>query len=317
MNLHEWSEFEQAINATAAETGLNQQFVEKDYWVTTILRIVVAELPGKTIFKGGTSLSKGWGLIERFSEDIDLFVDPAKFDPRLGKNGVTRVLKALRDKVAVHPGLTLLEGGNTIRGFSREDTFQYETCYDQLPGVPATVRLEPGIQSGKQPTQTIALNSVVAAFLVSRGQVGVADDLQPFDMELLHFRRTFVEKLFTIHGKIERFKADGTAVGRDARHYADIHALAGEDDVVAMLNSPEYGELKLDYDKISQKFFPKTYRPPIDLSFNNSDALFPSSALRAQIETDYTRECDVLFAARPHPSLADVFTRLESIRELL
>ena len=317
MNLHEWSEFEQAINAAAAETGLNQQFVEKDYWVTTILRIVVAELPGKTIFKGGTSLSKGWGLIDRFSEDIDLFVDPAKFDPQLGKNGVTRALKALRDKVAVHPGLTLLEGGNTISGFSREDTFKYETRYDQLPGVPATVRLEPGIQSGKQPTQTIALNSVVAGFLVSRDQGGVADDLQPFDMKLLHFRRTFVEKLFTIHGKIERFKADGTAVGRDARHYADIHKLAGENDVVAMLNSPEYGELKLDYDKTSQRFFPKTYRPPIDLSFNNSDALFPSPALRAQIETDYARECAVLFAARPHPTLAEILTRLESIRELL
>lgn len=277
-------EFEQAINAAAADTGLNQQFVEKDYWVTTILRIVVAELPGKTTFKGGTSLSKGWSLIDRFSEDIDLFVDPAKFDPKLGKNGVTRVLKALRDKVAAHPGLTLLEGGNTINGFSREDTFEYETRYAELPGVPATVRLEPGIQSGKQPIQTIALNSIVASFLMRRGQSGVADDLQPFDMALLHFRRTFVEKLFTIHSKIERLKADGTAVGRDARHYADLHALASQDDVIAMLNSPEYDELKLDYDKTSRVFFPKTYRPPNDLSFNKSDALFPSSALRAQIE---------------------------------
>ncbi len=317
VNLYEWSEFEQAINAAAAEAGLDQQFVEKDYWVTTILRIVVVELPGKTIFKGGTSLSKGWNLIDRFSEDIDLFVDPGKFDPKLGKNGVTRVLKALRDKVAAHPGLRLLEGGKTISGFSREDTFEYETRYAELPGVPATVRLEPGIQSGKQPTQTIALNSIVASFLVRRGQGSVADDLQSFDMALLHFRRTFVEKLFTIHGKIERFKADGTAVGRDARHYADLHALASQDDVIAMLKSPEYDELKLDYDRTSREFFPKTYRPPNDLSFKNSDALFPSSALRAQIEGDYTRECDVLFAARPHPTLTDVLTRIETIRDLL
>lgn len=317
MNLHEWPDFEQALNAAAADAGLDQQFVEKDYWVTAILRIVVDALPGRTIFKGGTSLSKGWGLIDRFSEDIDLFVDPAQFEPPLGRNGVTRVLKVLRDRVAAHPGLTLLEGGNTIKGYSREDTFKYETRYAELPGVPATVRLEPGIQSGRQPTQTIALNSIVASFLIARGQGDVAEDLQPFDMALLHFRRTFIEKLFAIHGKVERLKTEGEALGRDARHYADIHALAGQDEVVAMLDSPEYAELKLDYDRTSRRFFPNSYRPPSDLSFKSSDALFPGTELRAQIEIDYARECGVLFAARPHPSLADVLARLETIRNLL
>jgi hypothetical protein len=264
VNLHEWAEFEQAINAAAADVGLDQQFVEKDYWVTTILRIVVSVLPGKTIFKGGTSLSKGWRLIDRFSEDIDLFVDPAKFDPALGRNGVTRTLKNLRDAVAAHPGLTLLDGGHTINGFSREDTFEYETLYDELPGVAATVRLEPGIQSGKQPTATIALNSIVAGFLIDRGQGDVADDLQPFDMELLHFRRTFVEKLFTVHGKIERLKADSHAIGRDARHYADIHVLAGQAEARhARLTGVRRAQARLrqDQPEVLPQQLPATERP--------------------------------------------------------
>ena len=65
--------------ATAQATSLNEQFVEKDYYVTEVLRIVADAYGDQVIFKGGTSLSKGWALIDRFSEDVDLFVDPARF----------------------------------------------------------------------------------------------------------------------------------------------------------------------------------------------------------------------------------------------
>lgn len=318
MKLYEWSEFEQGINAAAAAAALDQRFVEKDYWVTTVLRLVVDELPDKTIFKGGTSLSKGWKLIDRFSEDIDLFVDPTAWDPELSKNGITRTLRKLKERIEQHPGLTYMPDlGRTIKGFSREDTFAYGSLYDELPGLPPTVRLEPGIQSGRQPTAVIPPNSIAAEFLLAEGQGDVADDLHPFDMTLRHFRRTFVEKLFTIHGKIERLIAEGHSIGRDARHYADLHALAGKDEVVAMIRSDEYGEIKADYDETSRMYFPKTYRPPPDLSFRNSVALFPTGELRAQIEDDYTRECRVLFATRPYPSLEDVIGRLAAIRDLL
>jgi predicted nucleotidyltransferase component of viral defense system len=60
------------------------------------------------IFKGGTSLSKGWGVIQRFSEDIDMFLDPVAFDPPLGKKGVDRELKTLRDAIARHPALSFV-----------------------------------------------------------------------------------------------------------------------------------------------------------------------------------------------------------------
>lgn len=65
MKLFEHDEFEQAILQAATRLGVSEQFVEKDYYVTEILRIVVEQLGGKAVFKGGTSLSKGWGLINR------------------------------------------------------------------------------------------------------------------------------------------------------------------------------------------------------------------------------------------------------------
>lgn len=76
MNLHSDKEAFKEIIALAAEHfGYEQSHVEKDYWVSKILRdISMSEYADKTYFKGGTSLSKAYGLIERFSEDLDLFV---------------------------------------------------------------------------------------------------------------------------------------------------------------------------------------------------------------------------------------------------
>jgi predicted nucleotidyltransferase component of viral defense system len=90
MKLFEHPDFEQAILQAAEHfraQGLRPAIIEKDYYVTEALRIIAAKAPEKLIFKGGTILSKGWNLIQRFSEDIDIFLDPLAFQPQLGKNG--------------------------------------------------------------------------------------------------------------------------------------------------------------------------------------------------------------------------------------
>jgi len=71
-------------------------------------------------------------------------------------------------------------------------------------------------------------------------------------------------------------------------------------EVTAMLASDEYDEIKADYDEKSRIFFPRSYRPPPDLRFTTSDALFPPDDLRVAIEPGYEEECRRLFF-RPHP----------------
>ena len=73
-------DFASAIDNAAQTLGLAPTFVEKDYWVTQVLRELHVRYPGGFVFKGGTSLSKGYGLIDRFSEDVDILVLPAKDD---------------------------------------------------------------------------------------------------------------------------------------------------------------------------------------------------------------------------------------------
>lgn len=319
MRLHEHEDFAAFVTAAAAEADLSEPFVEKDYWITEILRTVADTLGDRAIFKGGTSLSKGWDLLDRFSEDIDLFVNPAVEPPLANARAIDRTLKRLNRDVAAIPGLDFVrDDSRTIGGIGRTDVFRYHSHYPTLQGFPPTVRLEPGIQSGDQPTATVPISSTVGRMLIERG---VADDLgvdglQPFPMALLHYRRTFVEKLFAIHGKVERLEQEGHPLGRDVRHYADLYVLAGQADVLEMLASPEYEGIKADYDAKSRAYFSKSYRPPEGLRFGCSDALFPDGELRGVIGPVYEEECRRLFF-RPHPPFAKVLERMAEIRGLL
>jgi nucleotidyltransferase AbiEii toxin of type IV toxin-antitoxin system len=314
----EHPEFAQAMLRAAEQFEVSEQFVEKDYYLTEILRITVDRLGDRVMLKGGTSLSKGWGLIARFSEDIDLFINAQKFAPPPGKNKMDRLLKQLAEAVGEHPALTWLKDkGKTIGGLGREDYFAYETHFVALPGIGAAVRLEPGVQSGNFPTELVPITSLIARYLHEQGRADIAEDLTGFDMVLLHYRRTFVEKMFALHGKVVRLQAEDYPLERDARHYPDLYVLAGEHEVRAMLASPEYEEIRRDYDEKSRAFFPKGYRPPRNLSFAASPALFPDPELRERLAAEYETQCRLLFSGVAYPSFDEVLGRFEEIRNLL
>ena len=134
-------------------------------------------------------------------------------------------------------------------------------------------------------------------------------------MQLLHYRRTYVEKLFTIHQKVAVMLETDGALGRHARHYADVDALGRLEDVRRMLESTEYQEIKVDYDVKSRQYF-RNYKPPDDLDLSQSVALFPPSELAEMLAADYERECSNLFYG-PYPSFEEVLAGLEDVRPFL
>ena len=167
--LFEHPDFEQAIIRAADHfrpRGLCEAIIEKDYYVTEALRIIEQEAGGKVIFKGGTSLSKGWNLIQRFSEDVDIFLDPTAYDPALGKNAIDRELKKLRDAIATHPALTFVaKESQAIGGFGRNDRFEYVQKFAGTGDIRNRVLVEAGSASGKEPTERIGLQSYVGQYL--------------------------------------------------------------------------------------------------------------------------------------------------------
>lgn len=320
MRLCEHPDFEQAILRAADHYSgrrLRPAIIEKDYYVTEALRIVAAMAGDKVIFKGGTSLSKGWNLIERFSEDIDLFLDPLAFEPALGRNGINRELKRLRDEISGHPGMKFVRDESLATGGrGRSDHFAYQQLLGGPGEVMPRVLLESGTASGREPTADLSLRSYLGQFLQETGVTLGADDEHPFTMRLLHFRRTFVEKLFAIHAKVEILKRDGRPIGAYARHYYDLYQLSSQPNVLEMLASPEYDVIKNDYDCISRAHFERDYFHPQRMSFANSDALFPPSSIAAAIAQDYDEQCRMLCYGA-FPSWREVQKRFAQLRPSL
>ncbi|GMU37770.1 MAG: nucleotidyl transferase AbiEii/AbiGii toxin family protein [Phycisphaerae bacterium] len=320
MRLFEHPDFEQAILRAAEHfraRGLRPAIIEKDYFVTEALRIIADTATDQVIFKGGTSLSKGWNLIERFSEDIDLFLDPLAFKPPLGKQGIDRELKRLRDAIGRHPALTFVrDESRTIGGFGRSDRFAYEQRFGGPGEVVGRVLLESGTASGREPTADMAIRSYLGQFLEETGVTLGADDERPFTMRLLHFRRTFVEKMFAIHAKVEILKRDGQPIGSYARHYYDLFRLAAQPEVRAMLATPEYAAIKEDYDRISRAHFERDYFHPEGMSFARCEALFPTEALAEALARDYEQQCRTLCYVA-FPTWAEVRARFDELRASL
>ena len=100
MKLHRDKEvFTQAILSTAEYFNIQEVFVEKDYWVTYVLKnLSQSKYKGTVVFKGGTSLSKAYRLINRFSEDIDLAIIQSK---GASGNAIKNLIKSVEAEMAV------------------------------------------------------------------------------------------------------------------------------------------------------------------------------------------------------------------------
>lgn len=320
MKLFEHPDFEQALlgaHEHFGRRGLRPAIIEKDYFVTEALRALAGAAGDKIIFKGGTSLSKGWNLIQRFSEDIDIFLDPQAFTPVLGKNAIDRELKKFRDAIGQHPALTVMPTeGQTIGGFGRNDRFSYVQRLGGPGEVVNRVLLEAATASGREPTANVELRSYLSQFLAEAGHSLGCEDEKSFSMRLLHFRRTFVEKMFAIHSKVELFKRKRQPLGAYTRHYYDLHELSKETEVLAMLESAEYKKIKTDYDRISRAHFTKSYFYPDGMCFGRSDALFPPPALAGIIAEEYEQQCRSLCYG-PFPAWSQLQNRFTMIRNLL
>lgn len=223
----------------------------------------------------------------------------------------------MRDAIGAHGALTFISNeSQTIGGFGRNDRFLYAQRFGGPGEVADRVLVEAGTASGREPTAIIELRSYLGQFLQERHLSLGAEDEGSFPMRLLHFRRTFVEKMFAVHGKVELLKRDGQPLGSYARHYYDMFQLAAQEEVIAMLKSDEYAAIKSDYDKISRAHFPRSYFHPDEMSFARSDALFPPADLSDVISAEYDVQCRMLCYG-PYPSWAEIQSQLVSLRGLL
>ena len=311
--LHQRDDFADLLTVVGESTGAGAAIVEKDYWVTEALRAIAATYGDGVVFKGGTSLSKAWGLIHRFSEDIDLLVR-SEGEGRETQGELTRYMRAIADSVAAVNGLFLTTGGRSERGVSRAAEYEYQGVSVARAGLDATVILEMGIRGGPYPTTLRPLQSLVGAALLEQGIVG--EGVDPFDMVVLNPERTLVEKLFALDSACKRWaEGDPDALRRQSRHLLDVAALLAEPSVADFVGTDEYFELIADVDTVSQRYFAVTHRAPENLRFASTGALDARTAEFAALRDDYERSQYLFYG--DVPSLGDVIEQISAFHDRL
>ncbi len=155
------------------------------------------------VFKGGTSLSKAFGLIERFSEDVDVLVVVTRvLSKDFGKGSIDKILKAICLRAGEDLGLgepdQILEGSG--KGEHRNVRYRYPTPLEATV-VQAGVLLEMGVRGGPNPSSPRSIRSFISAYAV--GSLGLLEteyeEFAAFDVQVLNPERTLFEKLAILH----------------------------------------------------------------------------------------------------------------------
>ncbi len=237
-----------AYTQIAESTGMAPFSVEKDWWVVQVLSAIFEMEAGKhLIFKGGTSLSKAWKLIERFSEDIDLALDRSflGFDKKLNRTQIKRLRQETGKYIsgAFLPELEMIFKEKGIKDISFKYIAQKASDADpakvevhfpnvlEYPGyIPPRVLLEISSSSLREPIENRPIDS-----LLDEHYFESAFAEPPINVPTAIPERTFLEKLFLLHEEFHRPRKK-IRVDRLSRHLYDIYQLLKSDHALKAVN---------------------------------------------------------------------------------
>ena len=301
------------LQQASARLGLPPQAIEKDLWVTTILQIVFT-LPfsDKLIFKGGTSLSKVWHQIERFSEDIDLAVDRSLFgmEGDLTKKQIKKLRKvsslfvseafcpALQKGIEQY-GLSALcsiepqpdgEGDNTYPE-PRKIFVKYQSvCADPIEYLFPVVMLEIGARSLLEPNQQTNIRSMVEELFPT-----IQTTLVDSQVATALASKTFLEKAFLLH---ELFSVEGRGENaeRKSRHLYDLSRMMDKEFALDAIKDDELWESIRQHREIFTSVRGMDYAPDV----RKRIMLIPRFDIQTAWEKDYKSMCaSMIFGEKP------------------
>jgi len=239
MNLHLNSEaYRELVELAANHFGYEQSHVEKDYWVCKILKeLVFSDFVGNTYFKGGTSLSKGYKLINRFSEDLDMFVYSG--NPASSKQSEKTLTRNISHFVIENNKEIYVEELSKTGGDFRKLAFSYDTHYKSA-GLKENLEVEikcctlEDKSSMYYPTQKRQIQPIIAEYLlaIENKDIIARFGLDSFDMQTIDPKRTLCDKI----SRLTRLSYDDNYEMLIAKHIRDVY------DIYCLLNVPEYLE---------------------------------------------------------------------------
>lgn len=202
---------------TAEKSGINETIIEKDYYVTLVLKELV-KLNSDVVFKGGTSLSKAYKVITRFSEDIDI-----TFENHIGHAKRKKLKYNIMKNVSEYLQLPISNWKEieSDKNYNHYD-FEYVSIstsnnYNLRP----YIKLETALMSYAFPTEIKEITSVLYDALKDTDrELLVQYELMPFQMKVQSIDRTFIDKIFALCDYYLLKKSS-----RNSRHLYDIYKL--------------------------------------------------------------------------------------------
>lgn len=303
---------------TAARMRLSPQIIEKDFWVCWTLKELfgLPEVGSTLIFKGGTSLSKVYRMIERFSEDIDVSLDRASLgfggdaDPEAGGSAkeqarrLDKLRQACQEKIVgqLRPSFEKViatkfgqaAGGSVALDEADPDRqtllYAYPSGWPEKTAgyVRAAVKIEMGGRSDHWPSEQAEISSYVAQ------QFPAAFKAPSFKVKVLAAERTFWEKATLLHAEHHR-PADKTMPLRLSRHYYDVAQL-----ITSGLAERAARDLELLGRVVEhKKVFFRSGWAHYETAHKGSLRLSPTSDRLKPLEADYDKMQEMFFGDRP------------------
>ncbi len=310
-----------AYNQVAEHIGIPPSVAEKDWWVVRTLEIVFKTSAAEhLVFKGGTSLSKSWNLIHRFSEDIDLAIDRKflGFGGLLSKSKRTQLRKAankytsehfyaeIQEKFAAY-GFKNLEFNLIEAKDSDQDPriieIYYPNVIQSLGYVQPRIQIEIGCRSLIEPYTLQPVTSFLDDLYADRDF-----SASPVVIPTVNPERTFLEKLFLLHEEFHK-PLEKIRVDRLSRHLYDVHQLSKSKYLLAV----EDDEL---YKTIVEHRFNFTKVAGIDYNLLSPKTLdfIPVSEVLEAWERDYKKMREEMIYQPDAPTFDEILKQLKVIK---
>lgn len=236
--------FLQLIMLTSQKYNIQPVFIEKDYWITLILqKLSRSNYADLTVFKGGTSLSKAYGLIYRFSEDVDLAI--CHTEDQSGNN-IKNIIRNIEKSITIDFTEAVKKGITSKGSRFRKSVYGYDSIIGKSNLAQNNVIVEINSFANPYPFVSLEIESFIAQFLREASQNDVIEqyDLSAFTVNVLDKRQTLIEKLVSL----VRFSHLGIeGISSKIRHFYDFHYLLQNAECKEYITN---GSFKADFESV-------------------------------------------------------------------
>ena len=298
----------QLIRFTSDKYNINPRFIEKDYWITYVLsNLSKSEYMENAVFKGGTSLSKGYELISRFSEDVDI----ALFNQEAQSgNKVKSIIRNIEKEITSELQEIELEGITSKGSRFRKSVYAYNSFLGKTIASQNNVIVEINSFANPYPNEKLKIESYIAKFLKETNNEDSIEEfrLQEFSINVLDKRQTLIEKIVSLI----RFSHLGTAsLALKIRHFYDLHFLFNDEVCNNYIHSSNF---KPDFYKVLEhdKLMFETPTGWQESDINQLPLFTNTNDIWKELEPTYTSELsDLAFTEIPDPGeILDSFNKL-------